>query len=466
MAHDVFISHSVKDKVTADAVCAVLESEGVRCWIAPRDVMPGMEWGECIIEAIEQTRVMVLVFTADANASPQIRREVERAVNHGVAILPVRIEDVMPGRALEYFIGNVHWLDALTPPLEAHLKNLAGTVKMLLARLDQNPPPMPHAAAGGMLQAAKPPEPAVVPTAEPAMLHPPENGHDESGFRGVGADEKPFEIGKAASLNTQAGSRTRTFGEWQSGGGTVAKGAPLLRIPVWAWGGAGSVLLLIAVLAVVHFTSRPTPAASPQPAAPPAVAPNPASAPSPAGAPVGPAPVPKTGPAKTASPVAPGPSVAAKPAAKSPGANAANAALLRETMGELQHELSSIGTVSFTVSTKEGGNTSRDTFDEQVSNVVAEPNQCRISYRIMNGSNGVAFDTKNPRILLRDVTSVVIEPLSHKIPWGVVDPPTVTQLLMHGLPDFSFNFTDVALANHTAATLKQAVKLCGGSIAN
>ena len=90
MAHDVFISHSVKDKVTADAVCALLESEGVRCWIAPRDVMPGMEWGECIIEAIEQTRVMVLVFTADANASPQIRREVERAVNHGVAILPVR----------------------------------------------------------------------------------------------------------------------------------------------------------------------------------------------------------------------------------------------------------------------------------------------------------------------------------------------------------------------------------------
>ena len=145
MAHDVFISYSAKDKTTADAVCAMLEGEGIRCWIAPRDVMPGMEWGECIIEAIEQTRVMVLVFTADANASAQIRREVERAVNHGVAILPVRIENVMPGRALEYFIGNVHWLDALTPPLEAHLKNLAGTVKMLLARIDQKlPPAMPR----------------------------------------------------------------------------------------------------------------------------------------------------------------------------------------------------------------------------------------------------------------------------------------------------------------------------------
>ena len=135
MAHDVFISHSAKDKVTGDAVCAMLESSGIRCWIAPRDVTPGMEWGECIIDAIKRSRVMVLVFSAHANESPQIRKEIERAVNHGVAILPVRIEDVQPGLALEYFIGNVHWLDALTPPLENHLKNLAGTVKVLLERM-------------------------------------------------------------------------------------------------------------------------------------------------------------------------------------------------------------------------------------------------------------------------------------------------------------------------------------------
>ena len=163
MAHDVFISHSAKDKPTADAVCAVLESSGVRCWIAPRDVTPGMEWGQCIIEAIEQSRIMILVFTAHANESSQIRREIERAVNHGVAILPVRIEDVLPGKALEFFIGNVHWLDALTPPLESHLKNLAGTVKVLLERmgpLKEGPvlgsPAAPEAATRDPISAAAP----------------------------------------------------------------------------------------------------------------------------------------------------------------------------------------------------------------------------------------------------------------------------------------------------------------------
>jgi TPR repeat protein len=136
MAHDVFISHSAKDKPTADAVCAMLESNGVRCWIAPRDVTAGMEWSECIIDAIGECKIMVLVFTTHANDSSQIRREVERAVNHGVAVLPFRIEDVVPGKALEYFIGNVHWLDALTPPLETHLRNLSVTVKTLLGRMD------------------------------------------------------------------------------------------------------------------------------------------------------------------------------------------------------------------------------------------------------------------------------------------------------------------------------------------
>ena len=143
MAHDVFISHSAKDKVTADAVCAMLESEGIRCWIAPRDVLASREYGEAIIDAIEECRIMVLVFTANANASAQIRREIERAVNHGVAILPLRMEDVLPGKSLEYFIGNVHWLDALTPPFETHLKNLAGTIKILLARTEPGAPVTP-----------------------------------------------------------------------------------------------------------------------------------------------------------------------------------------------------------------------------------------------------------------------------------------------------------------------------------
>jgi hypothetical protein len=132
MAFDTFITYSSKDKSTADAACATLEAAGIRCWIAPRDIQPGGEYGEAIIDAIDHCRVMVLIFSSSANASRQIHREIERAVSKGVPIIPVRIEDIPPTKSMEYFLGAIHWLDALTPPLEKHLQHLVDTVKALL----------------------------------------------------------------------------------------------------------------------------------------------------------------------------------------------------------------------------------------------------------------------------------------------------------------------------------------------
>ena len=142
MAFDTFISYSSKDKTTADAVCAVLEQAGIRCWIAPRDIRPGGEYGGAIIEAIDQCRVMVLIFSSSANNSRQIHREIERAVSKGVPIIPVRIEEAVPTKSMEYFLGAIHRLDALTPPLENHLQRLAETVKALL-RVDTAVPSTP-----------------------------------------------------------------------------------------------------------------------------------------------------------------------------------------------------------------------------------------------------------------------------------------------------------------------------------
>lgn len=133
MPFDVFVSHSSKDRLVANALCARLEAAGIRCWIAPRDIVAGTSYGESIIEAIHSVKVMVLVLSANANSSGHIPKEVERAVSNGVAILPFRIEDVPPGKSLDYFIGSVHWLDALTPPLEKHLDELVETVQKLLS---------------------------------------------------------------------------------------------------------------------------------------------------------------------------------------------------------------------------------------------------------------------------------------------------------------------------------------------
>src|ERR1043166_2306766 len=141
MPHDAFISYCSEDKKVADAVCGTLEAQKIRCWIAPRDVLPGRTWGSAIVDAIGESAVMVVIFSKHSNGSPQVMREIERAVNKGVSIIPFRVEDVVPSKDLEYFISSCHWLDAMNPPLEDHIGELADAILALQRRATPSPAP-------------------------------------------------------------------------------------------------------------------------------------------------------------------------------------------------------------------------------------------------------------------------------------------------------------------------------------
>src|SRR6202023_2822849 len=132
MGQPVFVSYSQPDRETALALVAFVEAQGIRCWVAPRDVAPAADWAAEIIAAIAAARVMVLVFSASANASPQVRREVARDVHRDVGVLPFLVEDVEPSHSLEYFLSSQHWLDAFPPPLAPHYARLCAYLHTLL----------------------------------------------------------------------------------------------------------------------------------------------------------------------------------------------------------------------------------------------------------------------------------------------------------------------------------------------
>ncbi len=133
MAHDVFISHSTNNRPVANAVCAALERIAIRCWIAPRDVMPGRPYSGEITRAIQQSRAFVLIFSEHSNNSEQVLREVQLAANSRLHIIQFRIDPVVPSDDLEYYLSGPHWLDAVTPPLENHIEQLQNSIKALLA---------------------------------------------------------------------------------------------------------------------------------------------------------------------------------------------------------------------------------------------------------------------------------------------------------------------------------------------
>jgi predicted ATPase len=132
MAHDVFICHSSQDKAVADAACAALERADIACWIAPRNPVPGVPYGRQIIDAIERARALLLLFSAHANRSEHVARELEIAANAEKPIVPLRIEAVMPSGDLQYYVMRVHWLDATAPPLETRLSELVAAVQQVL----------------------------------------------------------------------------------------------------------------------------------------------------------------------------------------------------------------------------------------------------------------------------------------------------------------------------------------------
>jgi hypothetical protein len=130
---DVFVSYSTPDKVVADATIAALESSQIRCWYAPRDIPPGKLYGEAIIEALRASRILVVIVSSRSLESPHVLRELERGVHYGLVVVPLRIEDIPMKGAFELFLSAPHWLDAITPPLEVHLRRLQQTVATILA---------------------------------------------------------------------------------------------------------------------------------------------------------------------------------------------------------------------------------------------------------------------------------------------------------------------------------------------
>src|ERR1700723_608694 len=144
MVRDVFVSYSQPDHGCAMELVDRVEQEGINCWIAPRDIAPSADWAAEIIDAIANSRTMILLFSAHSNESPQVRREVERAVHKQVSILPFRIENVLPSKSLEFFLSTQHWMDAFPPPRDPHYARLCAYLLKTQAAAE---PPHPLSAA-------------------------------------------------------------------------------------------------------------------------------------------------------------------------------------------------------------------------------------------------------------------------------------------------------------------------------
>ncbi|HEV3154860.1 MAG TPA: TIR domain-containing protein [Candidatus Baltobacteraceae bacterium] len=137
--HRVFISYASPDYSLADAVCRTFERAGIDCWIAPRDILPGEDWAAAIAPAIERTGIFLIVLSAHASASAEVRREVHLAQRSKKRVIPFWIDSAEPSGALQYLLAGEHRVAASDDNPEAKIGDLLERVR----RIFEEPPETP-----------------------------------------------------------------------------------------------------------------------------------------------------------------------------------------------------------------------------------------------------------------------------------------------------------------------------------
>src|SRR5262249_28035291 len=126
------VSYASQDRAAATRVVEALEKQGLRCWIAPRNVTPGSLYADEIVRAINEARVVVAVMSDAAVASPHVGKEIERASSKRRRIVALHLGPVALPRSLEYFLSESQWIDAGSDGIDAAAARLAEAVRQHL----------------------------------------------------------------------------------------------------------------------------------------------------------------------------------------------------------------------------------------------------------------------------------------------------------------------------------------------
>lgn len=140
MDHEVFISYSSKDVTAAQAVCHILEENGIRCWMAPRDIPPGAEYGDLIDDAIKSAAIVVILFSRFAKESDWVKGEINVAFEEQKVIIPFRIDDTPLTGQTRVMLNQRHWIDAY-PDYRSKFHDLLRAVSSSLGHDSQSDGP-------------------------------------------------------------------------------------------------------------------------------------------------------------------------------------------------------------------------------------------------------------------------------------------------------------------------------------
>lgn len=133
MGHDVFISYSTKNREAAMAICHMLEQNEIRCWMAPRNIPPGSDYGDVIEDAIKSCKSVIVLFSETAAQSQWVKGEINIAFEEQKTIIPFRLDETPLKGQNRLILNKTHWIDAY-PDYKTKFDDLVYAVSLTVGR--------------------------------------------------------------------------------------------------------------------------------------------------------------------------------------------------------------------------------------------------------------------------------------------------------------------------------------------
>ena len=105
-----FISHHSSQVETARRLKRLLAAPGIDSWLAPDDIAAGTAFDQSIVDQIDRSDAIVLLFCPQSDQSRHVKRELMLGEDSNKIILPVRLEDVR-AQGLAYWLKDYQWID-------------------------------------------------------------------------------------------------------------------------------------------------------------------------------------------------------------------------------------------------------------------------------------------------------------------------------------------------------------------
>ncbi|MBE6734650.1 MAG: TIR domain-containing protein [Ruminococcaceae bacterium] len=127
----VFISYSTKDADIANQLRHILETNGIPCWMAPKSIPAGSDYGTEIPKAIKNCKVFLLLLSSSSQTSEWVPKEVGLAIGKGKVVIPFQIDNAAISDAFDFYLTNSQRIDAYNRTAEAYRELIERLMQLL-----------------------------------------------------------------------------------------------------------------------------------------------------------------------------------------------------------------------------------------------------------------------------------------------------------------------------------------------